>query len=207
MLGKKTARLDLTIDADRERFTELLAGADVLVHGYRTDALENLGFGQGVCDDIRPGLIDVALNAYGWTGPWIRRRGFDSLVQMSCGIADEGMRVYGRSLPTPLPVQGIDHATGYLMAASAIRGLDGRRENGRGSRWRVSLARTAQLLIDGGRQDAPGSATLREPALSDGIEDTTWGPAQRIVPPLDVPNAPLFWDRPARAIGADAAAW
>jgi hypothetical protein len=207
MLGKKTARLDLTIDADRERFAELLSGADVLVHGYRTDALDNLGFGQGVRDDIRPGLVDVALDAYGWTGPWRRRRGFDSLVQMSCGIADEGMRVYGRARPTPLPVQGIDHATGYLMAASAITGLAGRRENGRGSRWRVSLARTAQLLIDGGRQDTHGPATLREPPLSDGIEDTTWGPAQRIVPPLDVPNAPLRWDRPARAIGADAAAW
>jgi hypothetical protein len=207
MLGKKTARLDLTIDADRERFAELLSGADVFVHGYRTDALDNLGFGQDVRDDIQPGLIDVALNAYGWAGPWSRRRGFDSLVQMSCGIADEGMRVYGRSRPTPLPVQGIDHATGYLMAGSAITGLAGRRENGRGSRWRVSLARTAQLLIDGGRQDTHGPATLREPPLSDAIEDTTWGPAQRIVPPLDVPNAPLRWDRPARAIGADAAAW
>ncbi len=54
MLGKKTARLDLGIDADRERFTEPLSGADVLVHGYRTDVLDNLGFGQDVRTDIRP---------------------------------------------------------------------------------------------------------------------------------------------------------
>jgi hypothetical protein len=207
MLGKKTARLDLRIDADRERFAELLSGADILVHGYRTDALANLGFGQAVRDEIRPGLIDVALNAYGWTGPWRWRRGFDSLVQMSCGIADQGMRVYGRSQPTPLPVQGIDHATGYLMAASAITGLARRRENGRGSRWRVSLARTAQLLIDGGPQDTNARTTLGQPTVSDGIEDTTWGPAQRIVPPLAVTDARLLWDRPARTIGADAPAW
>ena len=207
MLGKKTARLDLTIDADRERFTELLSSADLLMHGYRTDALDKLGFGQLVRDNIRPGLIDVALNAYGWTGPWSGRRGFDSLVQMSSGIADEGMRAYGRRRPTPLPVQAIDHATGYLLAASALRALALHRESGRGSRWRVSLARTAELLIDSGRQEANGPTPLGEPTLSDGIEGTTWGPAQRVVPPLSVEDAPLHWDRPARAIGADAAAW
>jgi hypothetical protein len=207
MLGKKTARLDLRIDADRERFIDLLSGTDVLVHGYRADALENLGFGQHVRDNIRPGLIDVALNAYGWTGPWKRRRGFDSLVQMSCGIAEQGMRTYQRGRPSPLPVQALDHATGYLIAAAAIRGLADRRENGLGSRWRVSLARIAQLLVDAGLQDPAGGAPLAEPTLMDAIEDTTWGPAQRIHPPLAVADLPLRWDRPARALGTDAASW
>jgi CoA-transferase family III len=207
MLGKKTARLDLRIEANRERFGELLAGADLLVHGYRADALENLGVGQGVRDEIRPGLVDVALNAYGWTGPWSRRRGFDSLVQMSSGIAEEGMRVYGRPRPTPLPVQAIDHATGYLMAASAVSGLVERRQAGRGSRWRLSLARTAQMLIDAERQDPAVATASGHPLLSDGTEYTAWGPARRIAPPLAVPGAPLRWDRPARAIGADPPAW
>ncbi len=207
MLGKKTARLDLTFDADRERFTTLLAGADVLVHGYRPDALENLGFGQAARDNIRPGLIDVALSAYGWTGPWNRRRGFDSLVQMSCGIAEQGMRTYQRERPMPLPVQALDHAAGYLLAASAIRGLADRRDNGLGGRWRVSLARIAQLLIDGGLAEGTGGAPLAEPPLTDAIEGTTWGPAHRIHPPLTVADAPLHWDRPARAIGTDAPTW
>ena len=35
------------------------------------------------------------LCAYGWEGPWARRRGFDSLVQMSSGIASEGAEVAG----------------------------------------------------------------------------------------------------------------
>src|SRR4051812_33965644 len=146
LLGKRTARLDLTVDVDRARFAALLAGADVLVHGYRADALELLGFGSDVRGRIRPGLVDVTLDGYGWSGPWSRRRGFDSLVQMSCGIADEGMRTLGRDRPTPLPVQALDHATGYLMAACAITGLANRRAGGRGSRWRASLARTAELL-------------------------------------------------------------
>jgi CoA-transferase family III len=206
LLGKRTARLDLTVDTDRERFVELLAGTDVLVHGYRADALERLGFGPDVRGRLRPGLVDVTLDAYGWSGPWSRRRGFDSLVQMSCGIADRGMRTLGRDRPTPLPVQALDHATGYLMAACAITGLANRRAGGRGSRWRASLARTAGLLIEGGPQvDEPEVAD--DAATYDAIEQTGWGPARRLRAPLDVPGAPLRWNRPARALGSDPAAW
>lgn len=74
-LGKRCARLDLQQTADRERFRRLLASADVLVHGYRADALERLGFGADVRRALNPGLVDVSLNAYGWSGPWQTRRG------------------------------------------------------------------------------------------------------------------------------------
>jgi crotonobetainyl-CoA:carnitine CoA-transferase CaiB-like acyl-CoA transferase len=205
MLGKRTARLDLTLQ--RDRFLELLAAADVLVHGYRADALERLGLGQAERDAIRPGLVDVALNAYGWTGPWRNRRGFDSLVQMSSGIAAEGMRRFGADRPTPLPVQALDHATGYLMAAAAIRGLLTAQREGYGSRWRLSLARTAALLVDAGRRDAGAPSAEMEPPLTDDIEHTSWGPARRVRPPLTVPAVPLRWTIPARALGSDEPVW
>lgn len=82
-LGKRCARLDLRDAADRHRWESLLQGADILVHGYRSSALEHLGLGAQWRQHMRPGLIDVSLNAYGFTGPWADRRGFDSLVQMS----------------------------------------------------------------------------------------------------------------------------
>jgi len=66
---------------------------------------------------LAPGLIDICLDAYGWTGPWAGRRGFDSFVQMSTGIADAGMQSARGDRRVPLPVQALDHATGYLMAA------------------------------------------------------------------------------------------
>jgi hypothetical protein len=203
--GKRTARLDLAAEADRDRFRDLLAGADVLVHGYRADALDRLGFGAQVREQLRPGLVDVALDAYGWTGPWARRRGFDSLVQMSTGIVAEGMRALGRDKPTPLPVQALDHATGYLMAAAALRGLAVRRDEGRGSRWRLSLARTAALLADAG--PAGAAPEPAESVIADGIEQTAWGPARRVAVPLHVADAPLRWALPARALGADPPTW
>lgn len=209
VLGKRCARLDLKSPDGRLMLERLLAEADVLVHGYRPDALVRLGFDPGRRLAINPGLVDVCLDAYGWTGPWSGRRGFDSLIQMSTGIADAGMRVFGKDRPTPLPGQAIDHATGYLMAAAAIRGLCERLKTGRGSKARASLARTAQLLISGGSQQADSNPFVpEEPAdLSDAIEHSGWGPARRLRPPASIDGVPMFWDLPAAQLGSAAAAW
>ena len=208
-LGKRCARLDLRTDHGRERFLALLAGADVLVHGYRSDALELLGLGWEARDQYRRGLIDVSLDAYGWSGPWATRRGFDSLVQMSCGIADAGRRAASVETPTPLPVQALDHATGWILAAAVITGLTLRTTHGVGSRWRGSLARTAQLLIeaDPDRVDGTSARPIKVPEPLPELEHTGWGPARRLAPPLEVAGAPLRWTRPARPLGSDPPAW
>jgi len=207
-LGKRCARLDLRQPQDRDRLLALLAGADVLVHGYRSDALERLGLGAAARRAARPDLIDVSLDAYGFSGPWAGRRGFDSLVQMSCGIAEAGMRWAGADKPVPLPCQALDHATGYLMAAAALRGLARRARQGGGTTARLSLARTAALLTGWGAQaagDAPAPKSAAD--LAPAIEATHWGPARRLMPPLAVSGAPMRWDIPARALGWADAAW
>ena len=207
-LGKRCARLDLRAPDGREAFFGLLRGADVLVHGYRPDALARLGLGAEMRRQARPGLIDVSLDAYGWTGPWCGRRGFDSLVQMSAGIADEGMRRFGKDRPTPLPVQALDHATGYLMAAAVVRGLTTRLARGRGCEARTSLARVAALLS--GAPASAGSRPLDPKGPADfqvAIERTPWGTALRLKPPLMVAGTPMRWDHRAAALGSSPAAW
>lgn len=207
-LGKRCARLDLRSPADRQVFEQLLRDADALIHGYRADALEALGFGAERRRALNPGLIDVSLNAYGWSGPWRDRRGFDSLVQMSSGIACEGMRRLSRSRPTPLPVQALDHATGYLMAAAAIRALTRRLDTSFGSATKLSLARTAALLIDGPRTDANEVAVSAESAdWSDALEQTEFGPARRLRGPVTIGDVNMQWDLPASSLGSRVATW
>lgn len=210
-LGKRCARLDLTQPADRGIFEQLLAQADVLVHGYRPHALERLGYGQAFRARHNPTLIDVTLDAYGWSGPLAGRRGFDSLVQMSCGIADHGMRMQGADKPLPLPVQALDHATGYLMAAAAIRALIARLAEGRTLHARLALARTAQLLTDSGAPAGPGKAPGLAPAsaadFAATLEQTAWGPARRYRPPVRIDGAAMAWDRPASRLGSSNPHW
>lgn len=207
-LGKRCARLDLRAQADRQVFERLLVEADILVHGYRADALERLGLGAEQRRQLNPGLIDISLNAYGWDGPWQDRRGFDSLVQMSTGIAHEGMRWQQADRPVPLPVQALDHATGYLMAAEAIRALTERLRSGQGCQARLSLARTAKLLVERGtvEEDLPLAAET-EADLEPHIEHTPWGAAQRIKGPLQVGEAVMGWARGSCELGSATAQW
>lgn len=207
-LGKRCARLDLGLPEDRWRLADLIAEADVLVHGYRPGALAELGLDAKTRQRLSPGLVDVSLDAYGWTGPWRGRRGFDSLVQMSAGIAAEGMRHFGTDRPKPLPVQALDHATGYIMAAAAIRGLTRRMMSGVGSETRTSLARTAALLASVAVPDQPGELGEADSAdYGNAIEATDWGPALRLRPPLVIDGVTLAWDRPAAKLGSSPSRW
>lgn len=197
-LGKRCAGLDLTVAADRETFARLMSEADLFIHGYRSDALERIGFGIERRRALNPALIDVSLDAYGWTGPWTTRRAFDSLVQMSSGIAQAGMVRRGADKPVPLPVQALDHATGYLMAVAALRGIAERQSSGRVLRARASLARTAKLVTDNepAELDEPLAPRTDADFLAE-PEITGRGPALRLKPAVTIGGCPMLYDRPA----------
>ncbi|UWQ90836.1 CoA transferase [Rhodobacteraceae bacterium M382] len=208
-LGKRCAGLELRDRNDRTTFERLLGQADILIHGYRPGALARLGYDTLDLQRLSPGLIDVSLCAYGWTGPMAGRRGFDSLVQMSSGIAAEGMMRAGAERPVPLPVQALDHATGYLMAAAGLRALSWRNHGRGGASARLSLARTAGLLTGTGARtfstDTIGAEMDAD--LSQDVEYTGWGTAYRVKFPLTVAGVGPTWRYPAGPLRRDGATW
>ncbi len=207
-LGKRCARMDLCDPAQLAKFKGLLAECDVLLHGYRPGALESLGLGETVRHAINPGVIDVSLNAYGWSGPWRERRGFDSLVQMSAGLAHQGMIVAGADKPVSLPVQALDHATGYLLAAAVIHGLIQRRNHGQIIQAQLSLARTGELLASRGHNNySEALLPEAEADIASQIEATSWGNAQRVKFPLSIQGCLAHWDYPASRLGSSPARW
>ena len=206
-LGKRMGVLDLKTTDGLARLRDLLAEADVLVHGYRPDALEALGLGLATRDAIAPNRVEVCLDAYGWTGPWAKRRGFDSLVQMSAGIAEAGRTWAGAENPTPLPVQALDHGTGYLMAAAVLSALT---EAARGQEIgvaRLSLARVAEELARMPKISAGEAITAASDADFGAHEASGWGPARRLRPPLSLIGCGMCWSRPAMPSGSHSAAW
>jgi hypothetical protein len=206
-VGKRCAALDLRAPADRATFEELVAGADVLVCGLRPGALAGLGYDTTWLRAANPGLVLAHLDAYGWTGPWRGRRGFDSLVQMSCGIAAAGAAAAGVDRPVPLPVQALDHATGYILAAGIGAALARRATTGETSQIHTSLLATANLLV---RHPDPEAWATDSPQWTDSDTepaDTAWGPARRVPLPVRVSGINPGWSIPAGPLGRDEPAW
>nr|WP_206690474.1 CoA transferase [Quadrisphaera sp. INWT6] len=137
--GKRCCELDLAAPAGRACLEELLAGADVLVHGYRPGALARHGLDEASLAERHPHLVVASLSAWGEQGPWAHRRGFDSLVQAASGVAVMSGGADGR--PGALPVQALDHAAGQLLAAAVLRALALRRDGGT---WHASTSLAAQ---------------------------------------------------------------
>jgi crotonobetainyl-CoA:carnitine CoA-transferase CaiB-like acyl-CoA transferase len=207
--GKRSCRLDLRDESDRGAFEHLVHDADVVIHGYRPGALAGLGYDTERFVALRPGLVVASLSAYGRSGPWRGRRGFDSLVQMSAGIAAEGGAIAGADAPVPLPCQLLDHATGYLLALGVLRAR--LRQQREGGSWTVeaSLARTAAWLTAMDRVDAL-HVTAPTPAEADGwcdTRDTPWGRVRHVRPVGSIgPHRPAY-PRPPSRPGRDAPAW
>lgn len=197
--GKRCAFLDLRDDADRARFEALVAQAHVVTGGFRPGALVGLGYGPDALRSINPSLITVNHDAYGWSGPWAGRRGFDSLVQMSTGIAAAGAAAAGTDRPTPLPAQALDHGIGHLLAAATCRALtrlisDGVAADVTGSLVGAANVVKAHPASPGAWSPVPVTDAHLEPG------GTHWGPVHRvplagwiegIEPTWPIPSGPL----------------
>jgi hypothetical protein len=214
LIGKRSALLDAGTRDGRERLHELLAEADVLVHGYRPGALHRFGLGTAELAQRYPGLVVASLTAWGRTGPWGNRRGFDSIVQAATGIAAELSGDGAR--PGALPCQLLDHGTGYLCAAAVLDALRRQADDGGPYHRELSLARTAHWLLSQPRDSAsrPYAPRRNEPYAPPG-DDERWltrldssdGPISMVAPPGQLDGRPLTWPPTLTAYGTDPARW
>jgi crotonobetainyl-CoA:carnitine CoA-transferase CaiB-like acyl-CoA transferase len=175
----------------------------VLVTGYRPGALARFGLDAGDLADRHPHLVQVSLSAWGTAGPWGSRRGFDSLVQVASGIAAECAAADGT--PGVLPAQALDHATGYLIAAAALRALAMRATGAATSPARLSLARTAHELLQAPRP--PETATAATGAADPGDYRVQYGDLSLIAPPGTLDRIPLRWTHGPHELGSDPPSW
>jgi crotonobetainyl-CoA:carnitine CoA-transferase CaiB-like acyl-CoA transferase len=196
--GKRSTFVALDTEGGRARLKKLISRADVLVQSFRPGALAKIGFGPAELAELRPGLVIAEVSAYGWEGPWARRRGFDSLVQLASGIA------WGDP-PSPLPVQALDHATGWLTAAAVMTAL--RRQVTDGGTWRarLSLAGTGRWLDSLGRKD-PSAVDVEYGDLLEEA-DSGYGRLTRVRMAGGLPGAEPYWEFGTRVPGVDKPTW
>jgi len=206
LLGKRSAIVDASTPAGGRALHELLEHADVVVCGYRPGALDRFDMADDALIERYPGLVVVKLSAWGHTGPWAGRRGFDSVVQAPTGIAISES-ADGRT-PGALPCQLLDHGTGYLGAAAVLDGVRRQALTGGTHVRQLSLARTAAWLTARAPADAAQSDSVDDnprPWLQD--LDMADEHIVAVRPPGSFADRALRWPERVTRYGADGPRW
>ena len=206
--GKRSAHVDLRTDAGRDTLASLIREADILIDGFRPGALAALGLGQKTLQDLNPNLIYLTLSAFGETGPWGGRRGFDTYVQCATGLSMDGP-----DGPTRLPCQPLDYLSGYLGGAAAMVALQ--RRIAEGGFWRIelALARTAIWLWEmTDRLPAEVDPPKATPSLGDAapvmIEmASNFGHLRAMCPAVSLSDTPPEWRGPPVPLGSSDPVW
>ncbi|CUW41730.1 Acyl-CoA transferase/carnitine dehydratase [Magnetospirillum sp. XM-1] len=144
--NKTIVTLDLKSADGKARFAELVAGADVLLEGFRPGVMERLGFGIKRLHEINPRLVHCALSGYGGTGPFATRAGHDVTYLAVTGLL-------AASGPAERPVMTFpplaDHAGAMLAVNSILAALLKRAASGKGTTIDISLAEAALSWMGG----------------------------------------------------------
>ena len=153
--GKKSLAINLRTDEGKDVVKDLVKVSDILIQNFRPGTIDIMGFGYEALKELNPGIIMVNVSAYGQTGPYKDRVGFDPIGQAMGGLmsltGEEGMP----PMRTPFPL--IDRITSLHATIGALAALREREISGMGQTIDVCLADTGYTC-----NEIPISAYLGE---------------------------------------------
>ncbi|MBL8204109.1 MAG: CoA transferase [Blastocatellia bacterium] len=142
--NKKGITLDPAHPDSAEIKRRLIASADVVVANLPINVLRKLGLDYESLKAIKPDIILTMVSAFGSTGPYANRVGFDSVVQAMSGA----MSLTGFA---PTPTRSIvpfeDFGTALHSAFGTMVALFHRQQTGEGQMVEGSLLSTGILLM------------------------------------------------------------
>jgi crotonobetainyl-CoA:carnitine CoA-transferase CaiB-like acyl-CoA transferase len=170
--GKRSIELNLKSDDARATLYDLAAEADVFVENFRPGTADRLGVGY---DDIREhneSIIYGSISAFGETGPWSQRPGYDLLVQGTSGIMSVTGPEDGEPAKVGLPAT--DLITAMWTAFGVVGALYRRARTGEGERLELGMHDAALPWLT----KQAGKAFVGEEPTRMGTKDPVLAPYQ-----------------------------
>jgi crotonobetainyl-CoA:carnitine CoA-transferase CaiB-like acyl-CoA transferase len=142
--NKESLALDLKSAKGKEICLELLKRADVFVENFRPGTAERLGLGYDALRSLNPRLVYCSISAFGQSGPYADKPGFDTLGQAMSGLLSllsdpEEPKVMGMAVS--------DYVTGLSAGYGILGALLGREQSGEGCRVETSLLQATLSFI------------------------------------------------------------
>jgi crotonobetainyl-CoA:carnitine CoA-transferase CaiB-like acyl-CoA transferase len=193
--GKRSIALNLKSPDGVAVVERLVRDADVFLENMRAGAADRLGLGYDALSRINPRLVYCSVTAFGSTGPYADRPGFDPLLQAMSGMM--ALQGFGGP-PQYLRIAVTDYYTASLAAQAMITGLFVRERTGRGQRVETSLLHGSLSFQSGNTVEYPGKPTGFRPS-----------PAYRLYEASDnewfflACGNQVIWVRLCKALGLD----
>jgi crotonobetainyl-CoA:carnitine CoA-transferase CaiB-like acyl-CoA transferase len=172
--NKRSVAVDLKSSEGVELVRQMVAQADVLVENFSTGVMERLGLGYEACAALNPRLVYCSISAYGRTGKFAGRLGFDSIVMAESGFT--AITGYPDRDPVRAGPAVIDISTGLMAGNAILAALLARHTLGKGQYVEVAMIDTAmtmtgyaamQVLCSG--RDRERSANVNQEAAPGGM--------------------------------------
>jgi crotonobetainyl-CoA:carnitine CoA-transferase CaiB-like acyl-CoA transferase len=139
--GKRSLAVDIKHETGREILTRLAGRADVLVQNFRPGTMERLGLGPDELRARHPRLIYVSISGVGDSGPYVKKRVYDPIIQGLSGFCDiQSQAVTNR--PQMIRTIVCDKTTAVFTAQAVSSALYAREKTGQGDHIQVAMLDT-----------------------------------------------------------------
>ena len=159
--GKQSVTANLKTEAGRKIVRDLAASADVVIENFPVGTLKRYGLDHTVLRELNERLIYVSCTGFGQTGPYAKRKGYDTVFQAMGGIMSLTGERDGGPVKPGLPIA--DLTSGMWIAIGLLSALNGRGLSGKGCHIDFSMldGQVSLLTLAAGRYFALGEVPPR----------------------------------------------
>ncbi len=142
--NKRSMTLNLRDPEGKEIFLKMAGQADVVIENYRPGVMDRLELGYERLNDLNPRLVYCGISAFGQTGPYRERPGFDTLGQCLSGLLSQ---IIDPKAPAPPGLAFSDHLGGLFACYGILIALMAREKTGKGQKVETSLMEASMAFI------------------------------------------------------------
>ena len=142
--NKRSMTLNLRDPEGKEIFLRMAAEADIVVENFRPGVMDRLELGYERLKELNSRLIYCGISAFGQSGPYRERPGFDTLGQCLSGVLSQ---IIDPRAPAPPGLAFSDHLGGMFACYGILTALMARERSGKGQKVETSLMEASMAFI------------------------------------------------------------
>ena len=139
--GKRSVVLNLKNPGAAPVLWKLIATADVFAQNFRPGVIERLGFDADTVLARHPNLVYLSISGVGRTGPYVKKRVYDPVIQALSGFAEIQSDPVSKR-PKMIRTLIADKTTAVYASQAVLAALLARERSGKGQHVEVAMLDT-----------------------------------------------------------------